>query len=294
MAEELTDQDLLTRVRNTLERLRNGSAEADRKAVERIRKVTTRHGVVSVTIRESDDHSGLVGLTVKGRQTTGEVDLSRIELTLGAVPGVKAVRLSPDPVDAEWLSGPRTPLQDEMIANGILPDPDPLTAPHLGLAVAEEAGYGAEGPLPLDGPTEVSSGEGDDMGYHGPVPVHQWEVNPQNPSCQGGESDLSLDGWDFSLWWQVHPAGLVYASIQALRGDTNRNNTEARPHPVGRAVAVNLVYDQRRAAVVAIYGTALDFRPFVRAFVQAFGLVQDDTTSISNQKDAPHEQHSEH
>ena len=44
----------------------------------------------------------------------------------------------------------------------------------------------------------------------------------------------------------------------------------ARLHPVGRTEAVNLVYDATRGAVVAIYGTVRDFRPFVEAFRRGY------------------------
>jgi len=47
-------------------------------------------------------------------------------------------------------------------------------------------------------------------------------------------------------------------------------NGEARPNPAGRTEGVNLVYDRRRAGVVAIYGTVKDFRPFVEAFRRAY------------------------
>ncbi len=40
--------------------------------------------------------------------------------------------------------------------------------------------------------------------------------------------------------------------------------------PVGRTEAVNLVYDITRGAIVAIYGTVQDFRPFVEAFGRAY------------------------
>ncbi|HEX7009921.1 MAG TPA: hypothetical protein VF184_08060 [Phycisphaeraceae bacterium] len=293
MAEDPTDQELLTRVRQVLEHLRAGSAAADRQAVELVQQVSVHHGVVLMTVREADGESGSVDLTINGRPVMGDADMGRVERALGAVPGVKAVRWRrhQEQENPDWLAGPRTPLQDEMLESGVLPEPDPLAAPHLGLAVAEEAGYSDHGPPPLDGPVEASAGGEDDQAYRGPVPVTQWEVDPQSPSSQSGEADLTLDGWDFSLWWQVHPADLVYVSIQALRDDTNEPDRGARPHPVGRAVAVNLVYDQRRGAVVAVYGTARDFRPFIRAFAQAFGLIHDDTSSLSNSnhKDAAHE-----
>ncbi len=86
------------------------------------------------------------------------------------------------------------------------------------------------------------------------------------------------------MWWQVHPEDLVYVSIQAIVDDTVSHGRAARPHPVGRSVAVNLVNDPRRAAIVAIYGTANDFRPFVEAFRQGFGL-PDSTTATTSEEE---------
>jgi hypothetical protein len=64
----------------------------------------------------------------------------------------------------------------------------------------------------------------------------------------------------------------VYGSIQAMQDDTVEHGGAARPHPVGRSEAVNLVYDIDRKAVVAIYGTVQDFRPFVDAFYRGYVL----------------------
>ena len=70
-----------------------------------------------------------------------------------------------------------------------------------------------------------------------------------------------------------HPAELVYVSIQAM-GEEQASGPE-RQHPMGRNVVVNLVYDRRREGIAAIYGTARDFRPFVDAFREAFGLDEE-------------------
>lgn len=126
---------------------------------------------------------------------------------------------------------------------------------------APGAGYEPEGPDPLAGPAR---------GLQGPapaVPVFQWEVAPDDPEAPSSEAYLERDGWEYNVWWQLHPQELVYASIQALQEDFRPSS---RRHPVGRSVVVNLVYDPRRGGVVAIYGTARDFRPFVDAFWQAF------------------------
>jgi hypothetical protein len=114
--------------------------------------------------------------------------------------------------------------------------------------------------------------------------VYQWDIDPTDPGGKRGEAHVTLDDWEYRMWWQVHPADLVYASIQAILDDTVSHGSSARPHPVGRAIAVNLVYDPRRAAVVAIYGTANDFRPFVEAFRQGFGL-PDSTTPPDSEEE---------
>ncbi len=101
-------------------------------------------------------------------------------------------------------------------------------------------------------------------------PVFQWEIDPTDPSLESGTAQVTLDFWEHSIWWQRHPAGLCYASIQALRDDPTA--LPERLHPVGRNVAVNIVYDEARQGVVAVYGTARDFRPFIEAFRIGFGL----------------------
>lgn len=111
--------------------------------------------------------------------------------------------------------------------------------------------------------------------YAGWPPVFQWEVDPADPNIERGEAEVVLGEWEYSVWWQTHPAGLVYASLQALHEDLTADGPE-RPHPMGRNVAVNLVYDSRRSGIVAIYGTARDFRPFVEAFRQAFDITNDE------------------
>lgn len=165
-----------------------------------------------------------------------------------------------------------TPLQAELLEEGRLPDPDPLGARLVRPDLAPEAGYLGEGPSPLDGPGGVAAGDPDPGRYEGRLPVLQWEVDPRRADLPAGEADVEADGWDYALWWQEHPAGLVYASIQAVRGDEADHSGAARPHPVGRSVTVNLVYDHGRQAVVAVYGTARDFRPFVEAFREGYGL----------------------
>ena len=141
---------------------------------------------------------------------------------------------------------------------------------------APGAGYRPEGPDPLDGPGSTDPEEGQLASYKGVVPVFQWEIDPADTALKGGEVFQESDGWEFRIWWKQHPAELIYASIQAMRNDPGDERPGVRPHPMGRTVAVNLVYDPRRGGFVAIYGTALDFRPFVRAFCRAYGLSDSD------------------
>ena len=130
--------------------------------------------------------------------------------------------------------------------------------------MAPQSGYDEDGPEPLGGPRS-------DV-YEGELPVFQWEIDPHDSAAKSGTANLTIGKWDFRVWWQVHPARLVYASIQALREDWVEHGGEARSHPVGRSEAVNIVYDTDRKAVVAIYGTVADFRPFVDAFYRGYVL----------------------
>lgn len=153
-----------------------------------------------------------------------------------------------------------------------MPDPDPLGVDLTRPDLAPGAGYGEGGPPPLAGPGGVRPGADPGARWVGDPPVHQWEIDPRDESRESGEAHLEVGGWEYQMWWQEHPAGLVYASIQALQADSVGRSGSARTHPVGRAVTVNLVYDRRRQAVVAIYGTARDFRPFVQVFQEGYGL----------------------
>ncbi len=160
--------------------------------------------------------------------------------------------------------GGMTPLQAEMIEDGVVPQSDPLGREMQRPDMAPQAGYDEDGPQPLGGPRS-------DV-YEGELPVHQWEIDPHDPDAKSGTANLEIGNWDFRVWWQVHPARLVYASIQAMREDWVEHEGAARSHPVGRSEAVNLVYDMDRKAVVAIYGTVQDFRPFVDAFHRGYVL----------------------
>jgi metal-sulfur cluster biosynthetic enzyme len=168
-------------------------------------------------------------------------------------------------VDAGVLSsGGMTPLQAEMLADGKVPESDIMGREMQRPDIAPEAGYDEDGPKPLGGPRS-------DI-YEGELPVFQWDIDPQDSNAKSGAANLDIGEWMFRVWWQVHPARLVYASIQAMREDWVEHGGAARSHPVGRSEAVNLVYDMDRKAVVAIYGTVGDFRPFVDAFYRGYVL----------------------
>jgi len=160
--------------------------------------------------------------------------------------------------------GGEPPDRPELIDDSAVPVADVLGQTKQRVDMAPEAGYTEDGPKPLDGP--------DSEEYLGALPVLQWEIDPQNPEAESGTADLQLADWEFRIWWQKHPSQLVYASIQAMREDTAGHDGAARVHPVGRSAAVNVVYDIERKAVVAIYGTVRDFRPFVDAFNQGYVL----------------------
>lgn len=173
---------------------------------------------------------------------------------------------SPHPSGRNGAAAPLSPLQDELQSAGTGFDPDPMIAALARPDLAPGAGYGEDGPGSLGGPM----GDRASTKWQGTVPVFQWEIDPSDPERQHyGESEAERDGWLFRTWWQVHPAGLVYASVSAI-ADEEEQRPQARSHPIGRNVAVNLVYDLRRQGVVAVYGTALDFRPFVAAFLEGF------------------------
>jgi hypothetical protein len=161
-------------------------------------------------------------------------------------------------------TGGMTPLQAEMIEDGVAPEADILGRTMQRPDMAPQAGYDEDGPEPLGGPRSDA--------YEGKLPVFQWEIDPHDANAKSGTANLQIGDWEFRVWWQVHPARLVYASIQAMRDDWVEHDGAARSHPVGRSDAVNLVYDTERKAVVAIYGTVQDFRPFVDAFYRSYVL----------------------
>lgn len=151
---------------------------------------------------------------------------------------------------------------------------DPMDPNFRRFSIAPEMGYGEEGPEQLPSPEMSIPGDR----YEGWPPVLQWEIDPGDPSLESGEGHARIENWEYEVWWQVHPAGLVYASIQALADDTVTGGPE-RQHPTGRNVVVNLVFDRRREAVIAVYGTARDFRPFIEALRIGLGLEQSEQES---------------
>ncbi|MBI4622221.1 MAG: DUF59 domain-containing protein [Verrucomicrobia bacterium] len=179
---------------------------------------------------------------------------------------------------------PLSPMQGETLKGGGFFDPDPMVAATARPDLAPGAGYDEYGPEALGGPM----GDRSSTKWQGTVPVFQWEIDPSAPERhEYGEAEKERNGWLFRTWWQVHPAGLVYASISAIPDEDTEERTFARPHPIGRNVAVNLVYDLRRQGVVAVYGTAQDFRPFVEVFLEGFGIGkpnQPGETSTAQEK----------
>lgn len=183
---------------------------------------------------------------------------------------VKVTRESPPKGAHRDKSELKTPLQAELMEEGVVPEKDPLGANMSRPDVAPRAGYSEKGPDPLEGPGGTTSEDALNPEYEGELPVFQWEVDPQNDERPTGEAEIEDDDWEYRLWWQQHPKQLVYASIRALETDSADRDGEARPHAVGRAVVVNLVYDLQREGVIAVYGTTRDFRPFVDAFEKGY------------------------
>jgi len=215
---------------------------------------------------------------VLSRANVGEVDIKTAtpfdaELTLrkpnDETAGRKPIEADGDSdamIDAAFTgSGLMNPLQAELREDGIVAEPDMLRAdlahggrdPALGLA--------HEPPEPFEGPMAPGTT------YEGVLPVFQWDIDPHDSAADSAETSVKIDDWEIQVWWQVHPDGeLIYASLQAMREDWADHVGSAREHPVGRSAAVNLVFDRNRQAVLAIYGTVRDFRPFVEAFRIAY------------------------
>jgi len=225
-----------------------------------VRDISVEDGVVTVSFAPNTRACDkVVAMTKNIRE-----ELSRVD-------GVREVHVrrvlpfEPDTVPSN--GGTITPLQPGPSQDGIAPRPDAPRSDMKRIDLAPEAGYGEHGPERIPSPEQEIPQDR----YEGWPPVYQWEMDPSDGSLRSGESHVVLGAWEYDVWWQTHPSGLVYASLQALRDDSVTSGSE-RLHPVGRNVVVNLVYDVRRTGVVAIYGTARDFRPFIDAFRLGFGI----------------------
>ncbi|HJN72055.1 MAG TPA: iron-sulfur cluster assembly protein [Phycisphaerales bacterium] len=178
-----------------------------------------------------------------------------IEREVGMIAGIEKVSVTWDKPESK-----STDVVDhgrDGISLNILSEADTV----MGHGVAEDIGYGEFGPDPITSP----EAEIPDEPWEGFPPVLQWDIDPMDASIESGESTVQLLDWHFEIWWQKHPSKLQYVAIQAMHED-EMIEEQARKHPVGRNVVVNLVYDEERNAVVSVYGTARDFRPFIEAF----------------------------
>jgi metal-sulfur cluster biosynthetic enzyme len=252
-----TDNDDRERVRSLLRSVQYPGFQRDIVAAGFVKDIEVEDGRVTVHFAPNTRDQAKVERMEAGiRDALGGIaPFERVEIQ----------RLQPFAgTDALSGGGSMTPLQAEMLEDGVVPESDLVGREMRRPDLAPQAGYDEDGPAPLGGPRS-------DV-YEGEVPVYQWEIDPQNASAKSGAANLTIGNWEFRVWWQVHPARLVYASIQAMREDWVEHGGEARSHPVGRSEAVNLVYDVDRKAVVAIYGTVRDFRPFVDAFYRGYVL----------------------
>ena len=89
-------------------------------------------------------------------------------------------------------NGGMTPLQVDMLEDGVVPQPDPIGREMQRPDLAFEAGYDEDGPEPLGGPRS-------DV-YEGELPVCQWEIDPHDPNAKSGTANLEIGGWDFRVW----------------------------------------------------------------------------------------------
>jgi metal-sulfur cluster biosynthetic enzyme len=243
---------------------------SEQKALDRLRSMkdpASRRDIVSLGLVKRVQVNG-VTVTVELRPLEGdgfrdEALAAAIERELSDLDGVERVKVTGvgRTGDRRDGSSTMTPLHLPIL------DDSPSDAAMSRADMAPGAGYGPDGPTPLPSPElEIP-----DDRYEGWPPVYQWQIDPKDPDLVSGEKHVSLGEWEYDIWWQEHPSGLVYAAIQALHDDTMTTGPQ-REHPMGRNVVVNIVWDDRRGAVVAVYGTARDFRPFIEAFRIGCGL----------------------
>lgn len=251
MAAEFFEQ-----VRNRLRRVRHPGFERDIVSMGFVKEIRKDEGGITIEFSPNtrDEQKVLqmendIRKELDGLDETGEVKIAR------------SVPYTQEPDDQ------RPPPAERPGGDGPAPDSDPSSLRRADIAPG--AGYGDGGPEPFGGPdSELLSAAS--QRYEGSLRVTQWEIDPNDSAFESGEANTSQNDWEFHLWWQIHPERLAYATIQALREDWADHAGAARPHPVGRSEAVNLVYDLDRKAIVAIYGTVRDFRPFVEAFLEGF------------------------
>jgi len=238
-----------------------------------VRELDEQGGTLSIRLADDIEGEDLVDLAASLRETFDGVDDVE-KVNIGTGDGGRADPVTPlqhAESDGDGGSRPMTPLQAELLEEGRVPEPDPIGQSQQPPNVAPDAGYEDEsGPDPLEGPGGIGAEDARAAEWEGEMPVFQWDIDPQAPDAATGEAELEEDDWEFRLWWQEHDAGLVYANLRAIRDDQMDRGGEARAHAVGRAVVVNLVYDPQREGIVALYGTARDFRPFVDAFEEAY------------------------
>lgn len=281
MSPPISQETLHSQIKEALARVKYPGYSRNIVSFGVVKEITARNGAICVGLEiNSAKPETAFQIQTDARKALADLPaLGGYEVRIEVTSGREQPRDSTDRQGTTPGALPREPRPD-----GTGFDPDPMIAAMARPDLAPDAGYGEEGPNPLGGPM----GDRASTTWRGPAPVFQWEIDPSDPERQQyGEAETERDGWIFRAWWQVHPAGLVYASISAI-GEEEEERPHARQHPIGRNVAVNLVYDLKRQGVVAVYGTALDFRPFVTVFLQGFGIpTPDHAGAVSPEETQP-------
>ncbi len=206
--------------------------------------ISIEDGNVAITLQnpefEDFEHQALAGA------------IKRELSTLEGVQSISVFWEQPSRVDTDVIHHGR-----DGISLNVLSETDTC----IGTGVAKDIGYSEFGPDQILSPEMEIPNEA----WEGYPPVLQWDIDPTNTEFESGEATISLLDWQFEIWWQTHPSELMYVAIQAMHEDEIDQESE-RKHPIGRNVVVNLVYDQNRQGIIAVYGTARDFRPFIEAF----------------------------